>query len=322
MKKIYIEKEVIKDSIHKNSSMRDICKDLNIDIATLKRICSEYNLELPRGNARRGKTLPVIRPDIDKDWLIENWVNTAKSMRQLAVENNISEGILDQRRAKYGLKKAFKYPLDTDKLFNPSDPNIAYIAGLIATDGFLLQDKNSFEIELHGESETQLLEDIYNYLDRKAAFRKYGLNFRLRVSAEGLNQFFESEFNIKSGPKSYHINVPENFYNEDCAKAYIRGCIDGDGSISLTPGIFSLLSASSDFIAGLHKIILKYSNIDIPIRVNHSVKYNRDYYTLAAGPGAVKKVKLFLDWVYSGPGFRLERKYMRYLNTYYNQALN
>lgn len=320
MKKIYIEKETVENSIHKNSSMRDICKDLNIDIATLKRICSEYNLELPRGNARRGKILPTIRPDIDKDWLIENWVNTAKSMRQLAVENNISESILDQRRAKYGLKKAFKYPIDTVKLFNPADPNIAYIAGLIATDGFLLRDKNSFEIELHGESETHLLEDIYNYFDRKAAFRKYGPNFRLRISADGLNQFFESEFNIKSGPKSYDISVPKNFYNEDCVKAYIRGCIDGDGSISSTPGIFNLLSASFDFVDGLHEIILKYSGIDIPVRVMRSGSHNRDYFLLAAGPGAINKVKLFLDWVYSGPGFKLERKYVKYLNTYYSQG--
>ena len=90
----------------------DAAKRLNISTTKLRLLAKELNIDYKTKSFRKGKVLPNSHPEIDKQWLIENWVNTNKSMKQLAEEFNISEGLIDARRAKYKVSKKYKDSID------------------------------------------------------------------------------------------------------------------------------------------------------------------------------------------------------------------
>lgn len=121
--------------------------------------------------------------------------------------------------------------------------------------------------------------------------------------------FFYKYFNIPQFNKTFNVGIPDKFYSEDCAKAYIRGCLDGDGTISKNGNSFSILSASKNLIFGICDIYKKYTGITIPHKL--SLRYNKEY---PVAYSSDLKARNFLNWIYSGPGFKLGRKFERYKN--------
>ena len=62
--------------------------------------------------------------------------------------------------------------------------------------------------------------------------------------------------------KTFNAQVPQSFPSEDCAKAYIRGCIDGDGSIQKDGRCVTIATASEKFISGIVAIVKHYTGIE------------------------------------------------------------
>ena len=304
MKKVIIEKELLQEQLNKNLTKQQICDNLNISVYVLKNMLELYNLDYVKKNARRGKVCATQYTYVDKDWLIENWVNTNKSLSDLSKEFNIPSSILEARRAKYNVTKKYKYHVNTDKLFNLNDPNVYYLAGLIATDGYVSSSHDAIEIELSGDSELELLEDIKSYFDCTAPIVKYG-GYRLRIACDGITEFFNTNFNINTGAKTFTVGVPTVFSNIDCAKAYIRGCFDGDGYIAKTRKCCSIVTASESFIYGIQTILKNYANINVIVNFSHGYP----------GIGLTdRKAFNVVSWFYSGSGLKLERKYLNYTN--------
>ena len=306
MRKINIPKETIEYVIKTYKYKQDACKYLNIDIATLRRLVNDYNLVYPRQNARKGIDAPKSHAYINKEWLIENWVNTGKSMRELAEQEGVNESLIDFRRAKYGLEKRYCYPWNKEKFFDLSDPHIWYLAGLIATDGYVPAGYNAIEISLRGDSETDLLKSIHDYYEMTSPIYVFGeKDTGIRFAGEGVNDFLTTNFGIPQGAKTFTVCCPSSYYNEDCAKAYFRGCLDGDGTIGTDGKSFGILTASSAFIEGLAKLLNTYVGPEYHLRMEG------DYPIVSGGSNTGKRA---LDWAYSLENcFRLERKYERYL---------
>ena len=305
MKKIEIPKSKIQEMINKYPYKKDTCKELGIDIGTLNRLLKEYNLNYPRVSSQKGVSHIYQYTYIDKEWLIEHWVNSCKSVKQLSEEEHVPMSIIENRCVKYNLTKHFCYPLNKEKLFNLNDVNVWYLMGLIATDGYVPNKKNAVEISLTGDSEYKLLMDIYNYFELTSPILYNKNTTRIRFSTEGLNDFLYYNFNIPSGPKTFSVGIPSSFTNEDCAKAYFRGCLDGDGSISKQGKSFSILTASESLMKGLQHILNLY------IGPEYHIRYTRNFPILSAAGSKSKKV---LDWCYSLKNcFRLDRKFERYL---------
>ena len=306
MRKINIPKETIEYVIKNFKFKHDAAKYLNIDIATLNRIVKEYNLVYPIQNARKGVNGIKTHAYIDKQWLIDNWVNTGKSMRELAEQEGVNESLIDCRRAKYGLKKRYCYPWNTSKFFDLSDPHIWYLAGLIATDGYVPKGYNAIELSLRGKSEKDLLRSIHDYYEMTSPIYVFGEDDTgIRFAGEGVNEFLTNNFGIPQGAKTFTVCCPASYYNEDCAKAYFRGCLDGDGCIGKDGKSFGILTASHNFIEGLATLLRAYVGPEYHLRVEGA------YPQVSAGGNTGKRV---LDWTYSLENcFRLERKYERYL---------
>ena len=308
--KIIFEKETIEQILSQTNTKADAAKILNISTTTLRLLAKELSIDYKTKSFRKGKTLPKQHPEIDKQWLIDNWVNTNKSMRQLAKEFGVSEGLIDARRAKYKLSKTYKYKVNTRKLYNLDDPKVYYLAGLLATDGWLNKKNPGIEISLTGESEKQLLNEIKNYFETSAEIALYGNSYRLRIAEKDIVKFFSENFNIPTSNKTFLVDIPRDFPSEDCAKAYIRGCFDGDGYISENKqcGI-SLCTASEKFVLGIQSVIEKYSGEKIPY---HLTRRGDKYYPCIGTTD--RKSRAILDWMYSlDDCFKLERKYNRYI---------
>lgn len=305
MKKIVLKKEDLIHAANTFDYKKDAAKYLNCSIGVLNKALTEFDVKFISKPPAKGKDRIKDYLFADKKWLIDNWVNTDKSLKELSEEYSIPTGVLESRRVKYKLTKTYKHPLNTDKFFDLEDPHIWYIAGLIATDGYVPKDRNCIELSLTGDSEKDLLQSILDYYEVKDTISEYKENnYRIRIAADGLNEFFESNFSIKSGPKTFDVRIPSKFYSEDCAKAYIRGCIDGDGTISSQGKSFSILTASEYLISGIVDILNEY------VDNRYHMRYERGYPTIS---GNAKSAKLVLDWVYSLPNcFKLDRKFKKY----------
>lgn len=307
MRQLNLTEEQLNYVIKNFTYKRDAAKYLNCSVDTLNTYLKKYNIVFPRSGPYKGGDRPNAQhSEITKEWMLTHWVNSPKSMRQLAEEFGVNESLIDSRRAKYNLKKKFCYPLNTTKLFNLQDVNVWYLAGLVATDGYLPKNADTIELGLIGECERELMYAIHDYFELTSPYYTYSddnSDCMIRITAEGLNEFYQTNFGIPSGAKTFTVKTPASFPNEDCAKAYFRGCLDGDGTISTDGVSFGILTASDDFIDGLVSILNTYVGPE----------YHKRYevYPMVSAGGKVGK--RVLDWMYSLNGcFKLERKYNRY----------
>lgn len=309
MKKFTISREELQEVIERFPFKQDACKYLNIGIDTLRRVVNEYGLIYPRVSIFKGVTRIKDNQFIDKQWLVEHWVNTEKSIAQLAQEYSVSIGMLESRRAKYSLTKPFKYSLDINKFEDLSDIHIWYVAGLAATDGHLPINEDALSLDLTGESELKLLNSIADYYNSLSRPRRYGTSNRLRFAYPGLDKFLYENFRLTEGNKTYTIETPLNFPCEQHAKAYILGCLDGDGSIASNPASIQFTVGSKNLVLGILKLIEKYTGEHIPY---HETRSGDKYYPSFSCTD--RKARVILDWVYSikSSCFFLERKFLRY----------
>lgn len=289
---------------------RDAAKYFNMCVDTFNRILKEYDIDYRKYSSKIVKHKLNSYIEIDKQWLIDNWINTGKSLRQLSEEFNVPEGTLESRALMFNLKKSYKTPLNYSRFFNIYDLHIWYLAGLIATDGYVPSGGyNAIELSLTGDSEAQLIQEIADYYNA-VSVHHYGRNHVLRISYPGINKFFEEVFNIPPGPKTFTLQVPKSFPNEQCAKAYFLGCMDGDGCLSSSEFAFSLTTASEDFVVGLNQILKTYLGISCCVYFEKR-EGKKLYPTISS---SCSKAKLVEQWMYSiiDDCFFLRRKYLRY----------
>lgn len=322
MKKSNITKEQLENIINSCETKLEAAKQLNITTETLRKYLKLYNLTFNTLHWKAGKESSNRQhQEIDKQWLINNWLNTTKSIATLAKEFNISESLLESRISFYQLKKKYKHTFNKEKFFDLNDPHIWYLAGLFVTDGYLSKNSNSITIELVGHDEKLLLESIKDYYESSkevVEYTKHQVNYHKdgqvisnywAVSCDGLQEFFNKYFNIPFDKKTFDADVPQAFTNEDCAKAYIRGCLDGDGYITINRAAIILSTASEKFINGLYNIIKQYLNIDGKIFMSKRGE-DKFYPTIT---WLKNDSHTILDWLYSLENcFRLERKYNTY----------
>ncbi len=317
MRKIIIPKDTLINRIQiECKTFKDVADEFNTIPSVVSRLCKSYGISKPHG-WKYGKSFITNHTEITSDWLMEHWVNTSLSLHELSEKFNVSESLLEFRTKKFGLTKKYKHRFNTEKLYDLSDPHVFYLAGLVATDGYLNKGKNSIEIDLTGDSEKDLLVDIKDYYEMSAEVVTYNKSNRLRFAEESLTEFFRENFNISDGAKTFSVGTIPNFTSENLAKAYVLGCFDGDGSISwstqqnrhhLTHYLnVQLCTASYDFVYGLKQIIDKYTDLNISFTT-----VGDKYYRISA---SYRKAQKLLGWMYSVDNcFSLRRKRDIYLS--------
>lgn len=187
-----------------------------------------------------------------------------------------------------------------------------YYIGLIASDGYIKPHKSghySIRLTIKNKGSYDLLNNIAKNLGYTNKVRQYKNNFN---ELEIVNNRLLSIINACGVPlinKTFDLDFPKDL-TEGQARMYIRGCFDGDGSVSVRTnnnwgGTFKMISASKLFITGFTLELNKWLEITKEAIVSGNV--------FELSLNVKESIKVF-DWMYEGfEEFRLEYKYNKYI---------
>jgi len=189
---------------------------------------------------------------------------------------------------------------------------LAYVIGIITTDGNLSPDGRHINVTSKDEEMVQTVKRLLrleNKIGRKA--RGYSKEKRYFVFQFGDINFYEFLLSIGlMAAKSKilkAVDIPSPFFRD-----FLRGCIDGDGSISISRHPESrlpqlrvrLVSASPDFLVWIHQTIRMECHVEGGYTYHDSRK---SVYTLSFGKADSMKIIKSMYYKKSLPSLKRKR---------------
>ncbi|MFH0701831.1 MAG: LAGLIDADG family homing endonuclease [Candidatus Woesearchaeota archaeon] len=166
------------------------------------------------------------------------------------------------------------------------DNDFYYFLGLLITDGHICRvlKTKDFKIAIYTsypeerELIIKLIKKLFNYnayFSSKFASYNKKPNYEIRVCSKGLVNLLIDKWSIPSGSKSSIVRIPRKIKEGDlkAKQSFVRGVIDGDGSI--TKYGIKITSGSILFLEDLKKLL-----INIGIRSGSVLKERETTFTL------------------------------------------
>lgn len=205
------------------------------------------------------------------------------------------------------------YHFNEHWLDNLNAPEKLYFLGIMYADG-CNERTNKVSLSLK-ESDKQLLLDISKAIDSDRPLTVYDAPHKANEKHEILKKlYFTSEYFsnklLELGcvyKKSLILKWPDWLEGNEYFWSFIRGCFDGDGSISIKKnknGEYNALltyTGSIDFCNGLRNFLEKNN-----IKTKFKIKNNHEEVYITS----LKNCKLFLDNIYKEKSLYLKRKYI------------
>lgn len=253
-----------------------------------------------------------------KEFIKEEFIVKGKTQKQIAEEQDVPENVIEyliKRLSLNHLKSKIKYSINEDKI-DITNPVFMYFVGLIATDGYIDSNNNRVALRLKKSESLDILNNLSKYFEYSGPLFTYGKNLELRITSKRLIEVLKSQ-GIPEKDKTFKLEVPKNFYNDDCLKMYIRGIHDGDGNIqrklnkdnSYYGGSWRLLTGSKLFIQEICDLLNNKFNLSLKLKIN-SRKNNKEY------PEIYTKRQegiIIANWFYSDfEDFKIKNKFLKY----------
>lgn len=206
-----------------------------------------------------------------------------------------------------------KYSLE-DNFFTTYTDLSCYWAGFLAADGCILSNGNYVSLELNS-IDLNHIQKFHLALCFTGPITYKGNAARLQITSDVIVHDLINNFNI-TRQKTFTLQPP-NLNTEDHIRSFIRGYIDGDGSIWFEHDIRYKKPQYRLSMAGTESMLewIKYNIQKYVSEVgNPSVRHLRhdcEIKQLVFGGQQVKKI---LEWLYSKStnATRLDRKYIKY----------
>lgn len=306
---VYIEEDLTREAT---------AEKLGITINQLDYFLRQNNISGIKGSDH---TRPSIL-SLTKEYLTEEYLVKRRTADNIAKEHNITDGQMEymlERYELYGKKGLIKDLCNEDK-FNIEDPIFCYYAGLIATDGYIDLKNGRVCLRMSNEGTEEILNNIAEYFEFTGTVKnypkykkgiKYGIQYDLTITSKRLIEVL-GEMNVNGDHKTQTINFPHEFCNDDCAKMFVRGVVDGDGCIRTfkhSTG-FAVVCDSEKFIVGMINYLNKRFNINMTLGEHKSTKNSKIYPSCNVYS---KQPKEIVEWMYTGyPEYRLLDKYTKH----------
>ena len=221
---------------------------------------------------------------------------------------------------KYGIKKRTyteskqegrKYSCNDD-YFKVQSPNMAYILGLIASDGSVSKKENLIAIQLL-ESDKSILEEI-----RKETQSERPLSMYTRKNTGHIIATFRvwskswkddlAHYGIV--PNKTFILKPPELLKPEYRIDFIRGYFDGDGSIYSNPSQNKLgvdiVGASKEMMEWIHNELVNHYHLMLPRPATEVLNNGTVMYKVRTN--SKEEVKKIYELLYSNGGLCMQRK--------------
>ena len=259
-----------------------------------------------------------------KKQIITEYTNDIKSnCLSLSKKYNINHSWVWEIIKKSGIKPRTnqvirqKYSIDDSYFTTINSPEKAQILGLIYADGYNHKVKNNLQITLM-ESDIDYLQYINAAIKntRPLAFcKKANINCSncYKITAYSSKICEDLEYLGCPQKKSLILKFPTpNQVPNKFLRDFILGYFEGDGSIQKCKDIYGIsICGTLEFCNGIREIIKNKLNINPRIAKRHKFSPSNNY-TLSFGGGL--QILRFLNWIYKDSVFRMERKYLRYMD--------
>lgn len=251
--------------------------------------------------------------DLDYKKISEEYLNNI-SLKNLANKYNISQWTLLARFKKLGIRKTTKRSLDENS-FSQFNRESCYWAGFLAADGWI-NDKYYLSSELsiidknHLEKLKLFLQSNADIKEReKVCFNKLHNYCSVQFNSVNLVNNLKENFNLTNN-KSLTLAPPDKI-PQNLIRHFIRGYIDGDGSI----GWCKYNNKPRLIICSGSKLLLEWMQNSIRNNIETgnpkiSQRKNANTYVLEYKG---KQVFSILEWIYYDSTTYLDRKYSLYM---------
>lgn len=188
---------------------------------------------------------------------------------------------------------------------------ISYIIGFLHSDGHLYENtrnRGKISIELN-EKDKDILIKIQKLIGGKISTRSRVTNFgpntsvMLSIYSKNLRDYLKSQGMI-AGKKSDIVQIPENLSQKD----YLRGFVDGDGSIGITGNnepFISIVTKSEK----LKEQVLFFLELNFQIKKKLNRNKRDNIYNIVVKNESAQK---FCNTMYDNSSISLDRKFNLY----------
>jgi len=243
----------------------------------------------------------------DLDTAYNYYISNNIPIKNCSILFNIDRHILSNFLKQKGIRiiPNGKQNIDSNIFSKIDTEEKAYWLGFMYADGNLSSTTNTISLELSLKDEIHLIK-FNTFLNKSKNTRKD--NFRCRCVFKDLKIYNDL---IKLGcvpKKSLILKFPKDTQvPKDLIHHFIRGYVDGDGSIYITNNNINVsVLGTKEFLSTLIKVF------DLPKRnfyKNNKENNSNCYFFQYSGKNAI----LFIDKIYKDATIYLERKYDKYL---------
>ena len=298
------EKQDIINLYKKGYSQQAIAKKYKKDSTVIKKVLIAANL--PIRSAKESKELSLRLPpltdtqEISRQLLqsiVDQYVCEKKSVYQIRKETGISEYYIEKALKEAQVKKRTyvdakqigrKYTLDDD-FFKTQNHDMAYVLGLLASDGNVSKEENGVFIELERTDE-YLLEQIRELTNNSRPLSHYTHKHQNGSDTEAVSfKAWSAEwkkdlaiYNIV--PAKTFILKPPTYLNKKYFISYLKGYFDGDGTIHVHPktnkGDVKFCGASYEVIRWIKDVLVNQYGIISGTIQESTLKSGHKFYEL------------------------------------------
>lgn len=299
MEKINLNYEICKKCAeqitNKEKSVKQLASELGIDRNTLRRKIKKYGIEYKNSNDK----IIFTKEQVDEAL---NDYNSGISLKKVAKKYRTNEQTLSKifKENNIDIKKLNRYGKHVyfnlnNRIFENIDTEEkAYWLGFILADGYIDSKYQHLEIGLQ-EKDSYHLEKLKKFLnaETKLKYKAKTKSYTLYICSKDICRDLKKH-GIENA-KSLTCRLNEEIMNSDLKHHYIRGFLDGDGCIYITPkkNIHISFTSNEKLINDIKKYIPYFKNIKpmkkagsnaFQISINHksSLKFIQDIYKNAS----------------------------------------
>lgn len=260
---------------------------------------------------------------IEKDQLHSMYWNQKMNQCQIADELGCSRYTIIRRMSKYGIRKRShdkrnrRYSINQD-FFKIWSHDMAYILGIIASDGYVGYYRNKFHFSICSDDK-KLLCDIKKAMQSDHNVKKYRNRNSYRLNICGA-EMAKDLINIGITPrKTRTLKFPE--VPDEFLCSFVRGYFDGDGCVHLRKESNSIrvaiCSASIEFISQLMLLLREH---ELKVNLRKETKFGVVYNIVRIDKKS--EVKKFYGFIYRHNKICLERKKVVFDNFFVGEERN